>query len=44
MSDNLFVSDRMLYIRYTRSQSGIDVLNVHTQALSWGIYSTDSLS
>jgi len=32
MSENLFVSDRMLYIRYTCSQPGIHVLNVHTQA------------
>jgi len=32
MSENLFDSDRMLYIRYTCSRSGIYVLNMHTQA------------
>ena len=32
MSENLFVSDRMLYIRDTYSRSGINILNVHTQA------------
>lgn len=32
MSENLFVGDRMLYIRYTSSESDIIVLNVHTQA------------
>lgn len=32
MSENLFVSDRKLYIRDTCSRSGINVLSVHTQA------------